>query len=131
MTLSDRVAALTGPDRVTDVEIQLALYGDKAFGVIGHWPHLKAGTLSGYINAFRDVINSDDAIDDDSVFRFTYSMDAAMTLVPEGSDFHLSWSRMNCDMGGKNWQAMINKHRSSGRTPALALCAAALRARGL
>lgn len=62
--------------------------------------------------------------------RFTTMLDcgaylnAAMMLRPEGSEFGLSWSRMSVDMGGKNWRCHVGTHRASGRTPALALCAA-------
>lgn len=52
-------------------------------------------------------------------------LDAALMVVPEGViEFGLSRSRMSLDMGGKNWKCLVGKHRASGRTPALALCAA-------
>lgn len=51
-------------------------------------------------------------------------LDAAMMLVPEGSEFGMNWSRMSVDMGGKNWRCHVGAHRASGRTPALALCEA-------
>lgn len=56
-------------------------------------------------------------------------LDAAMMMVPEGSEFGLNWSRMSVDMGGNNWRCHVGKHRASGRTPALALCAAIRAAR--
>lgn len=64
---------------------------------------------------------------------FTASLDAAMTLVPERfrKDISLSVSPMSIDMGGKDFKALVggHKNRGSGRTFALALTAAALRAR--
>lgn len=133
MTLSDRLAALDGPDRVTDVEIQLALYGDKPFGVVGNWPHIRAGTLSGYLNAYRSVINSDDAIDEDSVLRFTASMDAAMTLVPEDNLWRLGHNGAGRDVAMFMAEVFTGDDyiKTFAETPALALCAAALKARGL
>lgn len=55
---------------------------------------------------------------------------AAMMLVPEGAEFGLNWSRMNVDMGGKNWRCHVGKERASGRTPALALISAIARSMG-
>ncbi|MBR1150114.1 hypothetical protein [Bradyrhizobium sp. JYMT SZCCT0428] len=67
---------------------------------------------------------------------YTASMDAAMTLFPQGLQFiemNLSWDTVGCwpavgvrwyppDHDGKNWHACV----SSGATSALALCNAAL-----
>lgn len=64
--------------------------------------------------------------------RYTASIDAAMTLVPEGYD----WSLDNFDGEFGKPSAWVHARRSAaeivpvtGATPALALCSAALRAR--
>jgi hypothetical protein len=54
---------------------------------------------------------------------FTASLDAAMTLVPE--EAATDWSLI----GGTRWQAEVADELADAATPALALCAAALRAR--
>lgn len=56
-------------------------------------------------------------------------LDAVLMLVPAGVEFGLNWSRMNMDMGGKNWRASVSKHRASGATPAEALLSAILKAK--
>lgn len=65
--------------------------------------------------------------------RYTGSLDAAMALVPDDCQNHvlLSISPMSLDMGGRNWKAQVGKSRAAGRTPALALAAAAMKAMGL
>jgi hypothetical protein len=58
--------------------------------------------------------------------RFTASLDAAMTLVPEGAKVTMQ------NFGGPGPMVLVepNERFAAGTTPALALCAAALRARG-
>lgn len=53
-------------------------------------------------------------------------LDAAMTLVPEG----MAWV-MGVDVTGKHFANVDFAARREGATPALALCAAALRARAI
>ena len=64
---------------------------------------------------------------------YTSSIDAALTLVPEGWVFSGLQLARAPDMGGRMWNASVRgwrEVRSNGqRTPALALCIAALRAR--
>lgn len=147
--LAKRVEALTGPCRETDVRICLAVYGDRVFGFKGDWQRPVPGMLSGYHAAFAEVINVDDAIPDDVVPRYTASVDAALTLVPEGwwlaglsfnhADFRSSADReWHAEIAGPVTWAVLDRHvgeepqfeceGGNATTPALALCAAALRA---
>lgn len=76
-------------------------------------------------------------------FKYTTSLDAAMTLVPEGYRLQLSdWDHETLRAHGP-WQAILTPHGrrcdfsrcmplcDHAATPALALCAAALRARAM
>jgi hypothetical protein len=104
LALAERCEQAAGPDRVLDAEILCAIYGFT-------------------IHKENRCVNSS------SWDRVTGSLDAAVTLVPEGWDFCIS----------KGWDeecavslAPANKVTeviSTSTTPALALCAAALQAR--
>jgi hypothetical protein len=104
LELAERLEAATWPDRALDWEIHCR---DGLEGVGAYGPHP----------------------------AYTASLDAAMTLVPED----MAWS---VDSGGPTYPAsaeignpptggeMFNpKFSADGATPALALCAASLRAR--
>lgn len=60
--------------------------------------------------------------------RYSDSLDAALSLVPEGASFNLAR-----ELRGRAWAAVyvpgVTTNALSACTPALALCAAALRAR--
>lgn len=58
---------------------------------------------------------------------FTASLDAAMSLVPEGCEWRVNWS----ELPDRTWAGIagVQGLNTSAATPALALCAAALRAR--
>lgn len=132
-TLAARVEALEGPDREVDVRTQLAVFGDKRYGIKGHPANPVPGTLSEYYQAYADVIHVDDAIDDDAVGRFTASIDAAMGLVPAESFWRVGHDAY--DPSGFTAQASYDRGEGrlgfttgTGYTPATALTAAALRA---
>ena len=133
LALAARVEVLGGADRITDCNIRITVLGDMPFGVVTDNRHqfVRSGTLSEYVDAYLDVINLDGAITDEEVPHYTASLDSAMTLVPE-------ITRMRGLGEGKSgvWTADLasrDNHRciaiGSGRTPALALVAASLRAR--
>lgn len=76
-----RVQAATGPSRVTDFELHIALVGDAiwpATDIRGRVtnPHSR---MSDYLAAYRDVIDDDDQ--DFDFPRYTASLDAALSLV--------------------------------------------------
>jgi hypothetical protein len=106
MDLAERCEAATRPDRELDAEIALATGAVK---VINGWRYNSA-------NRAREVEH------------FTASLDAAITLVPDGCDWLINtrgifaqvWERKA--VGDGSWEAR------TAATPALAMCAAALRA---
>ena len=119
MTLSQRAAALAGPDRAVDAEIAVAL-GYVVCPDQGRWRIYGKG-----------VPKSNKR----SLPRFTGSMDAAMTVVPEG------WAWMTGCAPDEGFFATLSPTDESGieadmvdtfaATPALALLSAALAAWGL
>lgn len=136
-----RAEAATGPDRVLDCDIRLTVLGDRPYGClsVGHRP-VGVAYLSGYVATYRDVLAADDVIEDDVVPRYTASLDAAATLVPEGCGWIAGWGQTRIDepMGGAcisrngrfigpsaNYDVIAG---ADAPTPALALVVAALRA---
>jgi hypothetical protein len=105
--LAERCEAAEGPDREIDLAIIEAIYP-------GAKPYPHSAEL--FIHAGGHFRLSD--------FRYTASLDAAMSLVPLSEDWEIS-------AGPNDATAMILScgSRSDAKTPALALCAAALRAK--
>lgn len=115
LKLAKRVEALSGPDRDVDLDICIALDTGRSTDPRNPGP-----------------------------MRYTASLDAAMTLVPGGENGRWNAGKFNADPNKCSAQVAIEdeifiesgslgrglKVRASGtaRTPALALCAAALRA---
>lgn len=99
--LIERLEAASGPDRQLDY-----LIADAVFGKVK--PPFQRGHCE----------------------KYTASLDAAMTLVPEGH--RNNWSLIGFDgLGGPSdlpWQADVADCLADAATPALALCIAALRA---
>lgn len=114
LALAERVEALSGPDREVDDTIAAALFTGK------HRVCVKG--LSDEAGGMWMFTYPDGSIG--SALRFTASLDAAMTLVPDYAKD--DWSLI----GGRHWQAIVgpNEDQADAATPALALCAAALRA---
>ena len=123
LQLAERVEQASGPNRALDAAIHVALF----------IPSERAGRID--VDELRGVVGwhpidgpYQSAVD---AKRFTSSIDAAMTLVPEG------WERIQqeqarvSDGSVRCWATVDNWPASPRRcaTPALALCAAALRAR--
>jgi len=125
LTLAERCEQAAGPDRELDAEIALAIgYTREKKGRerIAWWRNPKGQQL-GY-DGWHNFPPS-----------FTASLDAAVTLVPEGR----AWT-VGQNLHHWHWQASINALNDEGNPtsigfggpcgwPALALCAAALRAR--
>ena len=69
-----------------------------------------------------------------SDFNYTASLDAAMSLVPEGLEWHIDhrlgkgMSPAYASLWGIGARDIDRHFNATGKTPALALCAAALRA---
>lgn len=104
MTLIERLEAASGPDRTLDGAIQRAMGQD--------WPIHFSGC--GVANAFST------------------SIDAAMTLVPEGwHTFLATEDRHSHSWGWELRGGFGQKAHGRAPTPALALCIASLKARGV
>jgi hypothetical protein len=139
MALADRVEALTEPCRETDKEIVLALYPDASVNLY----HVDDDEPTVY--HAEPLVRNKRALP-----TFTASLDAAMTLVPEGWCIRLNQTSdgeradNTSDEGLPDWTVAIIPHALTGyanrkkawggwlygnaATPALALTAAALRA---
>lgn len=115
MELAAKIEAAAGPDRELDKAIALALFDREEADVPGF---IHAGAREAYVDLLERTVTG---------ARFTASLDAAMTLVPEAAGFSVQHMGHPClafvQMPG---HAEVS---SDAATPALALCAAALRAR--
>lgn len=131
-SLIARLEQVESGSRELDCDIQLIVFGDKPYGVKGPYRHPQPATLAEYVAQYRDLINSDDAVDDETVPRYTTSIDAALTLVPEG------WRITHAY--GPPWAWCLTKTapeedgsrryaEGKSATPALALCIASIKAR--
>jgi hypothetical protein len=112
LALAARCQAASGPDRELDEAIAVACYPSLI-------QHNERGEPRWYMHGVRVRIED-----------YSASLDAALSLVrPEGLDS----INIHRDFGeAEPWCAEIgynSVHSSTGATPALALCAAALRAR--
>jgi hypothetical protein len=108
LELAERCEAATGPDRELDAEIASTL----------GWANVGPGNRGGRCGRSPEGTWK-------TVPRYTASLDAAMTLVPEGWDWELEF------IGGTSVANMLlarGTFNGAAQTPALALCAAALRA---
>lgn len=127
LKLAERVEALSGPDRGVDVEIFRVIGAPAPFQFMNKLIALE----------YNDIEQAYFArVTDDMQVRYappayTASLDAAMTLVPKG----WAWSvldRRTTGYSKPNGQCWTKEDRSTlhgdAATPALALCAAALRA---
>jgi len=111
--LSDRVAALTGSDREVDHDIYEA--------ITGKCSHRHIMTIDGDGDCWSEVCSRCCEEEPDHVTRaYTGSIDAAMTLVPEGREAEILIEA-------------INSNRETDWTKALPryVASAALKARGL
>ncbi len=133
LALADRVEALTAPDREVDAEIMCAVFGYERDGTMFY------GKSRDYVLE-RDYYALEGSPQE--LPSPTASLDAAMTLVPEGRGWLAGYGRIRPDepLGG----AMITRiaaptsfapdaadkiAEAEAATPALALTAASLRAR--
>lgn len=140
IALAERVEGLDGPDRVTDCDIRMAVLGDMPFGVVTDNRHqiVRSGTLSEYLDAYRDVINLDGAISDEEIRHYTASIDAAMTLVGSmqlskvgelwDGTAKCGWATVHNYSLTERGMLWDDQHDVCAKTPALALTTAALRA---
>jgi hypothetical protein len=121
--LADRCEKATGPDYALNAAIWHA--------VTPEHPSWFFGSIGGIDECWLWGNPSTDRDWDKLPPEFTASIDAAMTLVPAG-DFHLLLPGMaTVSMGRHDWRCILDGHRSKafGKNAALAICAAALKAR--
>lgn len=121
MLIIEKLEAATGPDRELDAEIAKALgWTTFMFGGAG----LCWKDLDGHVRAEQP--------------HFTSSLDVALTLTPEIEKPHFPWLAVKsnnpnnpigcrCEM----WLDNVQNFRGRGATIAIAVCIAALRARGV
>jgi hypothetical protein len=123
LALAERCEQAAGPDRGLDAEIAVALFGGEII-----W---KAARYTMDLYPARRFQNSDyiGGYQNSGILTYTESLDAAVTLVLEG----WTWARFH---GGVVECMTLNGpgnsilfERGKGISTALALCAAALRAR--
>lgn len=125
-SLAARIEALDGPDRDVDYEVAFAFGWE--FRCATHWgyrsPHWWLGGKTGAELGLVSHVQGECP-------HFTKSIDAAMTLVPD------DWS-MSLHFGpwiAGNVQAInpvtAEEFRIDAATPALAICAAAMRAKAV
>lgn len=112
MNVIERLEALTEPCREMDAAIALAI-GKKATAKYGDHALGNDYTAPAYF------------------LQYTKSIDAAMTLVPEGceNNMGLTWTKdikeKHCVIANLRWLRV----EATAHTPAIALCIAALKAR--
>lgn len=133
LELADRVEGLSGPDREIDAEIYAAVSVGK-WGCYSARLSSKRGAVVRYYENGRHGVATAPA--------YTRSIDDAKSLVPEGSLFtaRTLWDRDKVvgfasvsryetagpdDALRRYW---MDEHQGNAATPALALCAASLRA---
>ena len=128
--LADRVEGLDGPCRETDAMIDFAIGNDRSF------PYGMTSGPGYYFN-HGDIASKSvgqglaNVAHWFGVPKYTTSLDAAMTLVPEGWNINLFASADCADVQLDDDRISPMRHpatKGKAATPALALCAAALRA---
>jgi hypothetical protein len=114
-----RLEAATGPDRDLDLGILNALYGND-------WR---------WVDDEREWVTTDEygvgapGNPVCSLLPYTASLDAAMTLVPEGTAVVIGWGQTPDTRPWARLAKPWNGADATGATPAIALCIAALKAR--
>jgi hypothetical protein len=122
--LADRCEQATGPDRELDRLIEQCLPG------VAEHPHPRS-RADGYVISEDGHYDGYDPGQGYLASRYTASLDSAMTLVPEG------WPVRDLCQWNESWTVALDwperrycQVDAEGKTAPLALCAAALKARG-
>lgn len=122
LALAARCEKATGPDRELDRDIIFGIYPKDRVATFDGVKHISTMTGRNGEPWFLPLADRDDCP------HFTASIDAAMTLVPDGSVWTIeersAWVRM-LDSRAK---AGVRESQSFSQTTPLAICAAALRA---
>ena len=130
--LADKIEALEGPSREVDAEIWAYVHGPADC-------YIKQSPFNGAWCVYYTSRDGKERLCETrrgmpDKLAYTASLDAAMTLVPEGYDwFKLRrldrLPHMIVEPAHREGNPRDYYHFGTARTPALALCAAALRAR--
>lgn len=125
--LRDRVAKAQGPDREIDCLLAFAFTGDVQVAIKGPLRAPLPYMLSEAVERPSELrqIAADDSIG--MILRYTASIDAAVTLVPQGWEWNMSKSalgRFYCFVRNGNHRTATELHEGHAETPALALCLA-------
>ena len=115
LALAERCEQAAGPDRALDAEILCAIHG---FTI-----HKDSNPANGYFAFWEGEPEKSRCVNSSSWGRVTGSLDAAVTLVPK------DWAWCVHDVGIASVMRASVVLKATSATPALALCAAALRAR--
>lgn len=131
VTLADRCEAATGPDRELDALIWCFLNGKR---YIGHnQAYGSEDTQVEFTEPPKRTRKVSGSYGLQHALQCTKSLDAAMTLVPDGCqwrvDSHHNMAGVFEYYTDNEVGASMREYEGEGHTPALALCAAALRAR--
>lgn len=125
--LAERCEAASGSDLTLDAIITIALDPDRQV-IVGEEPgRFPRKAIMGPISGFVDYAESDGKAVAEYLCgpKYTASLDAAVTLAPEG------WFKLEPD-SLKGWRALgLTGPWCHAATPALAVTAASLRARAL
>ncbi|MEA3044532.1 MAG: hypothetical protein QOH47_2370 [Sphingomonadales bacterium] len=137
LALAETIEAATGPDRRLDTLVEIARNPDKPWVIgekPGRWPREAIfGTLADMLDWAMDETKVPPEI---GAPAYTSSLDAAMTLVPDG--YRVSQLNEETDSPDRPWVVSLSVRigapgrmlvYASAATPALALTAASLRAR--
>lgn len=133
IALAERCEAATGPDRELDCLTHCAVNGwevrYEGLNIFADMGPTMSRILVGWLDPGK--VQRNFSMTSNSMARpYTASLDAALTLVP--TDWHVDLRGVN-----RSWGAFLNatadgqfgEASATAATPALALCAAALRAR--
>jgi hypothetical protein len=128
--LIDRLGKLSGPDRETDARIWAEVDGRDVVGPVnsGNWANTYFGKSRSRPHdecfLFQPAEPNRASQAAEHIRRYTGSIDAALTLVPDGEPWTLTGSKRGAYSSevGEDWQY-------AGANPAIALCIAALKSR--
>jgi hypothetical protein len=132
LALAERCETATGPDRELDVAIGLT---GKFYVAEPRYP--SAEPMIGYVDEDGVRVEPGNGEQDRLVPCYTASIEAALTLIPSPAEYPGSKTFLiDCATQTSVYSQPVayvwndkGKHMGKGHTPALALCAAALRAR--
>jgi hypothetical protein len=126
LELAERVEKVTNGSRELDALIECEIRRQQAYAL---------GLSDKVRSHWKPIGNKGEVIDDQGITRyhprtFTFSIDDARTLIPEGRlwDVAMTPNGAAATVWDKGWTCPPDRHQITAATPALALVAASLRA---